>query len=264
MTARLAQIFRHPIKGHGRESLASVGLLAGQCLPWDRHWAVAHEAARLQPGWNRCVNFARGAKAPALMAVTSTLEEASGTVTLRHPDRGEVSIRPDAPEDLPRFLEWVRPLNPDSRAQPVALVKAGVGMTDSDWPSVSILSLASLRDLSARLGRDLSARLGRDLSVQLGRDLSVDRWRGNLWLDGADAWSEFGWIGRDLRIGGAVLRVRERITRCSATTVDPATGVADVDTLGGLDRNFGHQDFGLYAEVVHSGTVAVGDGWTLQ
>jgi len=29
----------------------------------DRHWAVAHEAAQLEPGWNRCVNFARAAKA---------------------------------------------------------------------------------------------------------------------------------------------------------------------------------------------------------
>ena len=73
MTGRLAQICRHPIKGHGREDLASVRLLAGECLPWDRHWAVAHEAAKLKDGWNPCVNFARGAKAPQLMAKTSRL-----------------------------------------------------------------------------------------------------------------------------------------------------------------------------------------------
>ena len=30
MTARLADIYRHPIKGHGREALASVRLLAGE------------------------------------------------------------------------------------------------------------------------------------------------------------------------------------------------------------------------------------------
>ena len=70
---RLAHICRHPIKGHGREDLASVRLLAGACLPWDRHWAVAHEAATLVAGWNPCVNFARGAKAPALMAITAVI-----------------------------------------------------------------------------------------------------------------------------------------------------------------------------------------------
>ena len=72
MTGRLAHIYRHPIKGHGREALASVRLSTGACLPFDRHWAVAHEAARLEPGWNPCVNFARGAKAPELMAIASS------------------------------------------------------------------------------------------------------------------------------------------------------------------------------------------------
>lgn len=244
---RLAHIIRHPIKGHGREVLASVRLSAGACLPWDRHWAVAHDAAKLTEGWNPCMNFARGAKAYALNAIESDLDEATATVTLRHPDRGEITFRPDDAADLPRFLDWVRPLNPENRAQPARIVTAGRGMTDSDFPSVAILNTASLADLSARMGHDLS----------------IHRWRGNLWLDGAAPWAEWDWIGRNIRIGDAVLTIRERITRCMATTVEPATGISNADTLGALDSNFGHQDFGLYAVVVNGGTVATGDAWTL-
>lgn len=247
MTGRLAQICRHPIKGHGRETLASVRLLAGECLPWDRHWAVAHEAARLEPGWNPCVNFARGAKAPEVMAITSTLDEATATVTLRHPVQGEITFRPDDPDELPRFLEWLGPLTPATRAKPVQIVKAGRGMTDSEFPSVSILSTASLADLSARMGQDLSPH----------------RWRGNLWLDGAAPWAEFDWIGREIRIGGAVLRIEERITRCNATKVNPETGKPDADTLAALEAAFGHQDFGVYATVIQSGAIATGDEWSL-
>jgi len=247
MTGTLTQIFRHPIKGHGREALASVVLSAGECLPWDRHWAVAHDAARLEPGWNRCANFARGAKAPALMAVTSTLDAATRTVTLRHPDRGEVTFRPDDPADLQRFLDWAAPLNPPDRAQPARIVAAGRGMTDSPFPSVSILSVTSLRDLSA----------------QVGQPLSMDRWRGNLWLDGAAPFAEFDWIGKHLTIGAAVLRIEERITRCTATAVDPETGKPDCDTLGGLQTAYGHQDFGVYGVVVQSGPIAIGDPWSI-
>jgi hypothetical protein len=243
VTARLARLFRHPIKGHGREELAEVELTAGACLPWDRHWAVAHDAARLTDGWNPCVNFARGAKAPALMAVEARLDEDRARLTLTHPERPAITFRPDDPADLPRFLAWAAPLNPPDRAQPARIVSAGRGMTDSDFPSVSILSLASLADLSARMGQDLS----------------VHRWRGNLWIAGLDPWAEWGWIGLDLRIGPAVLRIKERITRCMATATSPETGRIDADTLGALAAGYGHQDFGLYAVVVRGGRIAAGD-----
>ena len=76
--------------------------------------------------------------------------------------------------------------------------------------------------------------------------------------------AECGWVGRTLRIGGATLKVRERITRCKATTVDPETGVSDVDTLGALETGWNHQDFGVYAEVIEGGRIAIGDGVRLR
>jgi uncharacterized protein YcbX len=242
---RVAHITRHPIKGHGREDLASVRLLAGACLPWDRHWAVAQDGAKVNEGaWTPCASFSRGAKAPALMAVTATLDEATATVTLRHPVQGAITFRPDDPADLPRFLAWAGPLVPETRARPARIVTAGRGMTDSPFPSVAVLNMA-------------------DLSARMGHDLSIHRWRGNLWLDGAEAWSEWDWIGREIAVGDAVLRIEERITRCVATKVDPETGVTDADTLGALEAAFGHQDIGLYATVIRGGDVATGSDWSL-
>ncbi len=244
---RLTRITRHPIKGHGREDLASVLLIPGACLPWDRHWAVAHTAARLTDGWNRCTNFARGAKAPGLMAITSTLNEATGEVVLSHPDRDTISFRPDDAADLPRFLDWVLPLNPPDRALPDRIVSRGMGLTDSDFPSVSVLSETSLAALSQAMGTPLSPH----------------RFRGNLWIDGAAPFAEFDWVGRNLRIGDVELEIRERITRCLATAANPSTGQRDADTLGALERGFGHQDFGVYAVVTKGGRIATDDEWTL-
>ncbi|MFV0493086.1 MAG: MOSC domain-containing protein [Pseudorhodobacter sp.] len=246
MNWQLNRICRHPIKAHGREDLASVLLSEGACLPDDRRWAVAHDAARLVPGWNPCRNFHRGAKAPQLMAITARLE--GDCITLSHPDRPDLTFRPDAVEDLPGFLDWVAPLSPPDRARPARIVSAGCGMTDSAFPSISILNLASLRALSERMGVELSA----------------DRFRGNLWFDGPAAFEEFDWIGRRLKIGDAVLEIRERITRCRATMANPETGRIDADTLKALQENWGHRDFGLYAVVVETGKVALGDKVVLQ
>ncbi|MCC6007093.1 MAG: MOSC domain-containing protein [Rhodobacteraceae bacterium] len=247
MTARLAHVFRHPIKGLGREELATARLSPDATVPHDRRWAVAHEAAALAPdgGWSPCSNFARAAKAPELMAITARLqddESDSPRVTLSHPRAGTLTLRPE--EDGASLTEWLAPLIPEGRAAPARLVSARQSLTDSPWPSVSVLCLGSLRALEATMGRGLS----------------IHRFRGNLWLEGTEPWAEFDWLGKDIEIGPVRLRIEERITRCTATSANPETGQVDADTLGALERGFGHRDFGVYARVVAGGPITRGDG----
>lgn len=237
--AHVARLYRHPIKGIGAETLERTVVEAGRCLPGDRVWAVAQEAARLADGWSPCANFVRGAKSPALMAVSARLD--GDTVALSHPDRPDIALNPDTEPD--RLIDWVRPIcNPD-RAAPARVVRAGRGMTDSDFESVAVLNLASLRALEERAGRTLDPR----------------RFRGNLWLDGLAPWQEFEWIGRRLTIGGVEFDLRKRITRCVATHADPGTGRPDTDILDLLHAGWGHKDFGVYAVALTSGAIATGD-----
>ncbi len=246
MQARVGDLWRHPIKGHGVEAVAAVTLAAGATMPWDRVWAIAHEAARVAPGsadWAPSANFCRGAKSPELMAIRAEVDEAAGRVRLSHPRREPIAVDPDDPRDAARLLGWVTALTDPGRARPAFVLRARVGMTDSAFPSISILNHASLQALGARLGKPLA----------------MERFRGNVWLQGLAPFAEFDLVGREVRLGGAVLQVRERISRCVATTVDPATGVSDADTLGGLEAGWGHRDFGVYAEVIEGGRVAVGD-----
>lgn len=237
----VARLYRHPIKGIGAEELSETPVHAGQTLPMDRVWALAHEAAKVEPGnWSNCNNFIRGAKSPGVMAVTA--RSADGLISLRHPDLPPLTVDPGA--HGPQLIDWIRPVcNPD-RAAPSALIRAGSqGMTDSPFPSISILNYASLRALEDAAGRTLDPR----------------RFRGNIWFDGGGPWQEFEWIGNTILIGGVQFEVRERISRCTATHVDPDTGRADTDTLKVLEQTWGHQDFGIYAVATTGGQVAVGD-----
>ncbi len=240
-------LFRHPIKALGLEPLEAVELASGRTLPWDRIWAVAHEAARIaqgDEGWQPCTNFCRGAAFPELMAMRAATDEATGRITLTHPRRPRLELDLDDPEDAARLVAWMRPLTEGGRAQPVRVYRTrGPGLTDSDFPSVSILNRASLDALVARMGRDLA----------------VERFRANVWIEGLDAWAEFDLVGRNLRLGTARLRVRDRITRCKATTANPETGERDADTLGALEAGWGHRDFGIATEVTQGGRVALGD-----
>ncbi|NDU99750.1 MOSC domain-containing protein [Pseudoroseicyclus tamaricis] len=244
MSAHLAGIVRHPIKSIGYEALPRVTLTAGQALPYDRHWAVAHEAAKFPAreleGWAAKLNFVRGVAAAPLMAVTAQLAE--GRVTLSHPDQGEITVDPESEAD--QLIRWLAPLWPASRPAPRSVERAPQGaLTDVPQPFVSLLSTAS----------------NRAVSEQLGQRLDMNRWRGNLWVEGWEPFAEFDMTGREIRIGQAVLRVEERITRCEATMGNPQTGAKDADTLGALESGWGHRDFGVYCTVLSGGDVAVGD-----
>lgn len=244
--ARLAHICRHPIKSAGYETLTEVALQEGQPLPWDRIWAVAHAGAAFAgdpEGWASKLNFLRGWAEGSLMAVRAQLDAETGTIRLSHPERPDLIAR--LPQDGPAVVDWLRPLWPDSRPPLTALVSRRDGGALSDVPGawVSVLNLASQADLGARMGQDLS----------------IHRWRGNLWLDGLAPWSEFDLIGHEVAIGGARLRITKRITRCRATCANPETGQTDADTLAALQQDYGHTDFGVYAEVITGGTIAIGD-----
>lgn len=247
----VTELYRHPVKAHGREALSAVTLETGKTMPWDRVWAVAHDMAKFDdenPEWVRCLHFSRGSKAPGLMAINVTVDESTSQLTFTHPDLSTITVNPEIPEQAAQLIAWAKPVMPVGRAASNRIVRVpGRGMTDSPWPSISINSHASLRSLSEKAGEPVSPL----------------RWRGNIWIDGPEPWAELDWIGKEIQIGGARLAVREPILRCPATTANPATGERDLDTLRLLQKNWGHQDFGIYAEVIEGGPIKTGDAVTL-
>jgi uncharacterized protein YcbX len=247
MTGTVAQLWRHPIKSHGREALEAITLTAGQTIPWDRHWAVTHETTQFDwsaPQWVSCQNFMLGTRTPGLAGIWAELDESAATVTLTHTELGDIRFAPDDADGVAQFLAWIAPLCPETRSRPTGIVHVpGRGMTDSAYPSVSIMNLASHQAVADRLAQPITA----------------ERWRGNIWLQGVPAWDEFGWIDRYLQIGDAVLAIREPIKRCLHTAANPITGLRDADTLGALESGWSHRNFGVYAEVVTGGAIRIGD-----
>jgi hypothetical protein len=246
VTWTLTQIWRHPIKGIGAERLDRVGLRVDRPLPLDRAWAVLEEGGEAGEGWRPCRNFLRGAKGPSLMAVTARVD--GDTIDLAHPDRPNISIAPGEEGAAFELFQWLKPIYPDDRRPPAALVRApDMGMSDAPFASVSILNHSSRRALSQKIGQDLDPR----------------RFRGNLWLDGLAPWEEFDLVGKRLRVGEAELEVIEPIGRCRATEANPETGRRDTGTLAALEDGWGHTEFGVYAMVRKSGQVAVSDAVAL-
>lgn len=237
----LTQIWRYPIKGIGAERLESITVEVNRPLPLDRAWAVREAGGSLEPGWQSCRNFLRGAKGPGLMGVMARVE---GTMlTLSHPAQTDLTV-PMEEESAAALFDWLAPIYPADRNAPEALVKAPEeGMADVPFASVSLMNHSSRRALSQRAGQDLDAR----------------RFRGNLWVDGLAPWEEFDLLGKHIQLGSAEFKLLEPITRCRATEANPDTGQRDVNTLRVLETGWGHTDFGVNAVVTKPGMIRCTD-----
>ena len=129
------------------------------------------------------------------------------------------------------------------------------------------------RPAGTRLGKTNSVSLVGDGSMRaLARALGVEsvdlrRFRMLIELEGAEEHEEDGWLGGEIEIGTARMRITLPDARCAITTQDPDTGLRDLDTLRALRRYRGVRaspggprlDFGILGEVVVPGRVSLGD-----
>jgi uncharacterized protein YcbX len=89
--------------------------------------------------------------------------------------------------------------------------------------------------------------------------IDARRFRMMIQTIGGVPFEEDAWIGRDVRVGEAVVRVVEECIRCAVTTVDPDTGERDVDALRAMITAKGEPNLGVYCDVIEPGIIRIGD-----
>ena len=247
-------LYRYPVKGLSAEPLTRVVLSRGEGFPHDRRFAIARAATRInreQPEWLPKTNFFMLLRDEQLAQLQTHFDADTGWLRVARPGHElfsacitEAAGRHAADAFFTDFLH----AHPDG---PPRLVEAP-GHTFSDakqrpgsttYKYVSLINLASVRDLERVAGQALDAM----------------RFRANVHFTGAPAWDELSWVGRQLALGSARLRVVSPITRCLATAVNPTTAERDLDVPRLLQDEYGHKLMGIYAEVMAPGVLAAGD-----
>lgn len=254
MPISVVTICRYPVKGLSPEPLERVALGPGECLPQDRRFALAHATTRFdpeRPEWMPKTNFVMLMRDEKLAQLQTRFDERNGELTIERD--GEMLLRAQLTDPAGRDLinEFFATFLKDSVSGTPKVVEAP-GHTFSDakqkpnsttYKYVSIVNLASIRAL--------------EQVVQVPVD--PIRFRANLYIEGAPAWTEFDWVNSRITVGRARLHVVSRIVRCAATTVNPATAERDLNIPAILQRTFGHGHMGVYAEVIEGGQIARGD-----
>lgn len=239
---------RHPVKGFTPEAMESVTLKAGAHFPCDRMYAVEDGPSGFnprKPGHVSKQKFTVLAKIPEVAKARTKYDEDTGVIIVEA--GGEPPFIARLTEEAGRkgFAAWLTRFLGDLATGPLQVLPAPEGHRFMDHPQgfVSIINLASVRDLHEKTGRAIDPM----------------RFRANVYVDGWPAWAELEMAGRDIQLGGARVKGVKPIVRCSATCVDPSTGDYDMDLPGDLFEHYNHMHCGLYVSVEEGGELKVGD-----
>jgi hypothetical protein len=250
--AQIASLYRYPVKGLTPEPLASVRLEPGQTFPADRRYAIENGPSGFDPdapAWRQKSAYLMLMRNERLAGLRTHYEDHSHILTIRRD--GEVIAQGDLETAAGRnAIEAFFAVNfaQELKGTPKLLSGGGHSFSDVARRVVSIINLGSLKAVENMVGQPVNPL----------------RFRANLYVDGWPAWHEAGLLGQTLAIGEARLKVVKRITRCAAVNVDPDTAARDLEIPPALMRRLGHNECGIYAEVIAGGPIATGDDVTIS
>jgi uncharacterized protein YcbX len=253
MPGRIAWITLAPVKGMALEQRHAVELELFGVLE-NRRFHVIGEGGRLL----------NGKQLGELQQIAVSWDEAASTLEFRFPDGtvadGAVELGETVTTNFfGRDVEGRLVVGPWSgaltsfvgrEARLVQCVEAGAGV-DRGRGAVSILSTGSLEAMREAAG--------------IAEPIDPRRFRMLFGVEGVGPHEEDEWIGREVRVGEAVVAVAGNTGRCIVTSRHPETGVRNLPTLDVL-AEYRHDvetteplPFGVWGEVVEPGRVTLGD-----
>jgi len=249
-TPHLQAIYRYPVKGLSPERLSRASLTLGDVISGDRIYALENGSADFDaatPRYFPKTKFLMLMKHERLAQLRTRFDLATHMLTVSAPERQDMEVDLSTATGRRTLESFIRAFMPlDVRGVPRVVFGEGHSFSDVAMKCVSIINLASLRDLE----------------IKAQQTLNPLRFRANLYLEGLEPWVEMHWLDKTLHIGEADMIVAKTTLRCAATQVNPETARRDIDVPRLLRQHFGHQILGVYARITTAGRISQGDAVT--
>ncbi|MBR0754896.1 MOSC domain-containing protein [Bradyrhizobium jicamae] len=250
--AKISGIYRYPVKGLTPEPLQRAELKAGQTILSDRRYAIENGPSSFDPAepkWLAKPHFLMLQRDQWLAPLRAHFDDSSCVLTLRRD--GAILAQGDleTAEGRAAIEQYFASRHASEiKGPPKVLTSPGHSFSDVARKVVSIINLASLRAIENIVQAPVHPL----------------RFRANLYVEGWPAWHEFDLLDQTISIGSARATIVKRITRCAAVNVDPDTGARDLSIPHALMQRLGHNECGVYAEIIDDGSVALGDAITAE
>ncbi|MEY3220581.1 MAG: putative sulfurase C-terminal domain [Pseudomonadota bacterium] len=245
----ITHLFRYPFKGLSGEFLQNISLTAGETIPLDRKYALAHQTTVFDPNNPKHLpktDFVMLMKNEKLAALSTRFQQ------------GELII--EKPND---FLISAHLENIDERRRLERFFKDYLGDEIRGEPRIVEANNHSFSDVAAKVLSFVNLNSIKDLEQKMNATIHPLRFRANVYFEGLSAWEELHWENKTFQIGSARFKWLKNTTRCLATNVNPETAERDLEIPQALLKHYGHNCLGFYLQVIDGGTIGIGNQLTI-
>ena len=258
MNCLVSSINYCPVKSLSFQSIKSCDIKKNLGILNDRLFAFSRnidlEKAKLiekNPNERKLNNFLTLKNSPVLNKYNFTYSE--GKLSLNHKGKELISILAGDPEQ--RLLLSSKLTEVESSLKtPLFLLKNNefpffdTSHSNNVFNSMSLINLHSVKDFEKKINKKVE----------------FQRFRGNFYIDGIDAWEEQNWIGKNIKINNILFKVERNIPRCVAINLKPKTDKSDLNLLQSLREAYNHFDMGIYLRSLNDGKIKVGNAIKIE
>tara|TARA_B100000787_G_scaffold19607_1_gene13531 strand:- start:231 stop:1007 length:777 start_codon:yes stop_codon:yes gene_type:complete len=253
MSALISSIYYSPVKSLSFQSVQSCEIKKNLGILNDRIFAFSKiinikraKFIEKNPNERNLNNFLTLKNSPVLNKYNFIYKE--NKLTLMLGTKELISILEDDLEQRFQLINKLVDLE-NSLLRPICLLKNkefpfyDTTHSDKIFNSISLINLNSVKDFGKKINENVE----------------FERFRGNFYVDGVDAWEERNWIGKIIKINNIFFKVERNIPRCIAINLKPKTDDNKLNLLQSLNFFYDHFDMGIYLRSLSGGEIKVGN-----
>ncbi len=253
MSCHVETINYCPVKSLSFQSINSCSVKKKLGMPNDRIFAFSRglnlEKTKIieeNPKERKLNNFLTLKNSPVLNKYNFIYKE--NKLILTHQEKEIITISPDFPKERSLLTGKLLELE-SSLIKPISLLKNqrfpfyDTNHSNNVFNSMSLINLNSIKDFEKKINQKIE----------------FQRFRGNFYVTGLEAFEERNWINKVIKINNVSFKVEKNIPRCVAINLKPKTDDNSLNLLHSLKKIYEHFDMGIYLTALNDGDINVGD-----
>ena len=245
---KINQLYYSPVKSLSFSSVNKLEILNNIGIKFDRNFAFTRDLddnkinyLLQNPLERQIINFLSLKHLPKLNEYNFDFN--NGVLDLKKNKKVILSTNINDKQEISILCNKMQEIIP--KVERIRLLQDSINPFYDTMPSktISLINLNSIKDFERKLSRKVE----------------FQRFRGNIYIDGLNAWEERDLVNKTLIINNIKFKVTKEIPRCVATNIKPNSSEINLSIPISLKQFYNHINLGIYLMPLNDGIIKLND-----